>query len=615
MSEFRSAARESAGTIMSAMIPSLTSIVTGKREQNETLASRSSDRLNASYSDVTDTAAAINYNLENVNNNVKKMIGAMDGVATAVGKQNLSITKGFGVVAGAVTALLAAAGLSVLSASDEGKYKPPVEPQTGLGTTFDSPFPWQQLSGEGTPPLENLVTPAVMTDQTRMAPPVQSQPVESSIPPAQRDAAAPQASQTESGFYIPGTAIGTSGSAAAAITPAAVTGSSSARVTPQQGVVESRSTSGLGPSMYEMRESMSSGLPKSLEITADDITFSAGRIVMKDRSRENRVSREIEALREKGQIQETGAEEQQTVEQPSAPEPRMGLTTPYGSGAGSAGGVGSVPDALKTGENGRLRDDQLADIGIGGHKAHPKAAEAFKAMRAAAAAEGVNLGVTGAYRTYERQEQLRREKGGMAAVPGRSNHGWGLAFDMDFGSNMNSAGFMWMSKNASRFGIQGPLQSPFEPWHWEYRGGEDVKAMEGAKQQTGAVGGMGEGVSPMAGATTSVGSMMPGQTNQPMMLPPSAGGGAPAMMMPPSVSTGTTLNRESVAPTLNSPRSVTPVQVGNPSPTSNQLLDASSKNPRIADPSIVGSISPEFDRLRKVFSGWGSFLSPAPAGR
>jgi hypothetical protein len=350
-------------------------------------------------------------------------------------------------------------------------------------------------------------------------------------------------------------------------------------------------------------------MPKELELNADEITFSANRIVMKDRSRENRVSRAIEALREKGQTEE--AETQATTDS-SGVMPQMGITPPYGAGAGSAGGVGRVPDALKTGENGKLRDDQLADIGIGNMKAHPKAAEAFKAMRAAAAAEGVNLGVTGAYRTYERQVQLKQEKGGLAATPGMSNHGWGLAFDMDFGSNMNSAGFQWMAKNAARFGIQGPLQSPFEPWHWEYRGGEDAKAIDATKQQ-GATPGAGEGTSP--GGFTVPGGMMPGQSDRPMMLPPSAGGGAAASMMPPSISSGMTLNRESTAPTLNSPRQVAPVQSGNPRPTSNAIKDASSENPRVADPAVVGPISPDIDRLSKVFSGWGSFLAGALGGR
>ena len=148
-----------------------------------------------------------------------------------------------------------------------------------------------------------------------------------------------------------------------------------------------------------------------------------------------------------------------------APSTPAAPTTPGGATGGEFGA------ADKTGANGRLPDSALASIGIGSHKAQPAAAAAFIAMRQAAKNDKVDLGVSGAYRTYQRQVELKREKGRMAATPGRSNHGWGLAFDMSFGGNMSSPGFKWMQQNASKFGIRGPLQNPFEAWHWEYKGG------------------------------------------------------------------------------------------------------------------------------------------------
>lgn len=593
--EFRAAAREIGSAILSTTIPQLANSIARKQESVETSMSRSSDDLSRSLDDVNTTVKDINLNLADVNDNMRKVVGAMSEVALAVDKQNVSITKGFGVVSTAVTALLAAAGLSILGIASASKERKEIEPQTGLGTTFDSPFVWNPMSMQQEP-IEDVITPAVATSETPgMAPKMQGAVAETT-----RVSSEPATSQTPaaSGFIIPGTSSVMPASSVAPMTttPKSVT-----------------SAANDNRSMAEIRQQAGTDLPNELELNANEITFSANKIVMKDRSRENRVSREIQALRDKN---EAGGEEpeqqQQTQEQLGSVQPSMGLTSPYGAGAGSAGGIGSMPDSLKTGENGKLRDDQLADIGIGNFKANPKAAEAFKAMRAAAAAEGVNLGVSGAYRTYERQVQLKAEKGGMAATPGKSNHGWGLAFDMDFGSNMNSPGFQWMAKNAARFGIQGPLQSPFEPWHWEYRGGEDAKAMESVKQQTGAATGMGEGT-PIGSASPM--SAMPGQTSQPMMLPPSAGGGAPAMMMPPSVSTGTTLNRESVMPTFNSARQPTATVIGNPSPTSNPVRDASIKNPRIENPSVVGNISPELDRLAKVFSGWGTALVQSVTGR
>lgn len=126
------------------------------------------------------------------------------------------------------------------------------------------------------------------------------------------------------------------------------------------------------------------------------------------------------------------------------------------------------------GTNGNLDTSQLAPIGVGGLKAAPPAAAAFKAMRAAAERDGLRISATDAYRDYATQVSCKRRKGKMAATPGRSNHGWGLAFDLsDNGKGIaeNSKVAQWLRANASKFGIYGPLASPYEIWHWEYRGG------------------------------------------------------------------------------------------------------------------------------------------------
>lgn len=91
-------------------------------------------------------------------------------------------------------------------------------------------------------------------------------------------------------------------------------------------------------------------------------------------------------------------------------------------------------------------------------------------MRAAAASAGVEIGATGAYRDYAGQVDLARRKGlysngGLAAVPGTSQHGWGLAIDVD----VNADGQAWLRANASRFGFFEDV--PREPWHWEYEHG------------------------------------------------------------------------------------------------------------------------------------------------
>jgi LAS superfamily LD-carboxypeptidase LdcB len=54
--------------------------------------------------------------------------------------------------------------------------------------------------------------------------------------------------------------------------------------------------------------------------------------------------------------------------------------------------------------------------------------------------------------------------GGYGAVPGTSNHGWGLAVDIDVTSPSTMA---WVRANAYRFGFVEAV--PREPWHWEFR--------------------------------------------------------------------------------------------------------------------------------------------------
>jgi len=123
-------------------------------------------------------------------------------------------------------------------------------------------------------------------------------------------------------------------------------------------------------------------------------------------------------------------------------------------------------DALP-GENGRLAERDLALIGVDHHRLAPAAAEAFRRMRAAAATDGIEIGVTGGYRDYDGQVDLARRKGlysngGLAAKPGTSQHGWGLAVDVD----VDHAGQAWLRANAARFGFFEDV--PREPWHWEY---------------------------------------------------------------------------------------------------------------------------------------------------
>lgn len=85
---------------------------------------------------------------------------------------------------------------------------------------------------------------------------------------------------------------------------------------------------------------------------------------------------------------------------------------------------------------------------------------------------GKAICVTDAYRSLAEQQSVYYRRPGFAAVPGRSNHGLGLAVDLCGGvERFRSTEFVWMEKNSKRYGWFHPAwaySSPFEPWHWEY---------------------------------------------------------------------------------------------------------------------------------------------------
>jgi hypothetical protein len=80
--------------------------------------------------------------------------------------------------------------------------------------------------------------------------------------------------------------------------------------------------------------------------------------------------------------------------------------------------------------------------------------------------------VKSSYRPLREQQKLYYQKPGMAAVPGRSNHGLGQALDLCDGvQSQGSVTFNWMRSNSQTYGWFHPswaYSSPFEPWHWEY---------------------------------------------------------------------------------------------------------------------------------------------------
>jgi LAS superfamily LD-carboxypeptidase LdcB len=155
-----------------------------------------------------------------------------------------------------------------------------------------------------------------------------------------------------------------------------------------------------------------------------------------------------------------------------------------------------VPTALQGVPNGKLSGKILRPVKCGGQM-YVEAAEAFDRMYDQAIQSGIKLRNVGDYRSFDAQlglfkqryalEDLGRKpqvtrtyegktwylKPGMApcSTPGKSNHGLGLAIDLD----VTTAKVLdWLCANAPTYGFylqsDDPSSPEFEAWHWQYCG-------------------------------------------------------------------------------------------------------------------------------------------------
>jgi len=140
--------------------------------------------------------------------------------------------------------------------------------------------------------------------------------------------------------------------------------------------------------------------------------------------------------------------------------------------------IEALPDCLppaeyNTTDNGNLPADQLCTI-WGGAQMRADAAIALAQMNEQfKAAFGRDLCIQGGYRSYADQSRIKSLRGYLAASPGTSMHGFGLAFDLCSGDDSGKP-FNWLKENAAAFGYFNPDWAKFrkyEPWHWEYAPG------------------------------------------------------------------------------------------------------------------------------------------------
>ncbi|NYI59544.1 M15 family metallopeptidase [Cellulomonas soli] len=128
-----------------------------------------------------------------------------------------------------------------------------------------------------------------------------------------------------------------------------------------------------------------------------------------------------------------------------------------------------VPVELAAYGNGQIPASALAQVGTTGHRLWAPAAEKLTQLISDAAADGVTVGITDSYRSYDAQVDLAERKGlykngGLAAVPGTSDHGWGMAVDL----SLDDKAQVWMREHGDEYGFV--EDTPREPWHWGYHG-------------------------------------------------------------------------------------------------------------------------------------------------
>ncbi|RZT17109.1 NlpC/P60 family protein [Kribbella sp. VKM Ac-2569] len=124
--------------------------------------------------------------------------------------------------------------------------------------------------------------------------------------------------------------------------------------------------------------------------------------------------------------------------------------------------------------NGMIPSGKLCALGSG-HMLRCDAAAAYLKLASAYRAQfGKSLCITDSYRSYASQVSLYQRKPSLAALPGTSNHGWGVAVDLCGGvDKYNTTQYQWMKSHASAYGWLHPAWADQggnreEPWHWEF---------------------------------------------------------------------------------------------------------------------------------------------------
>ncbi len=145
---------------------------------------------------------------------------------------------------------------------------------------------------------------------------------------------------------------------------------------------------------------------------------------------------------------------------------------------------GCDPDTKVTSSNGHLTARELCKLPEDGEELQPAAASAWASLNEAfRVAFGRDVCLVSSYRSAAQQASVRAKRGSLAAAPGKSMHGWGLAIDLCSSETSSREIYAWLNTNGEVFGWANPSWAKrggggkYEPWHFEYT--EGVRAVGG----------------------------------------------------------------------------------------------------------------------------------------
>lgn len=142
-----------------------------------------------------------------------------------------------------------------------------------------------------------------------------------------------------------------------------------------------------------------------------------------------------------------------------------------------------LPATFDGEENGKLAADHLCLLPDGTNYLRADAAQNFAQMNEQFKATfGRDICLLEGYRSYADQVRIKALRGYLAASPGTSMHGFGVAFDL-CGGDDHGAPKAWFDATAAAYGFDNPDWAKFrkyEPWHWEYKPATDALGIYGS---------------------------------------------------------------------------------------------------------------------------------------